>query len=343
MNRGATGLQPVDVYNFHGVTLGFQGDLPAVRLLCGRFKPFLRRVEHQPPDLTFEFLDGDRAAADLSLRPPGPVRPIYDLAGGEVLYSDSRDELYVVYDDGVRVRCDVGRGHVWFSVLQPRESNQWLASHIFFTIPFVELLKRRARYSLHAAGLCVDGEALLLAGPSGSGKTTLTVALMQAGFSFLGDDMLFLAPDRQGLRILAFPDELDIAPDTGGLFPALRHLAGSTPTDGGPKHRVRAEDLPGSAIVWECRPGVLVFPRVAHTTESVLRRIDAHEALVELAANVLLTQPHACQAHLDTLGRLARESSCYRLETGRDLDRLPGLLRGLFPQRGGDGTPARCR
>ncbi|HYM91072.1 MAG TPA: hypothetical protein VEW91_05510, partial [bacterium] len=239
-------------------------------------------------------------------------------------------ELYITYDDGVRVRCDAGRGHVWVSVLQPRAGNHWLASHLFFTIPFVEILKRRARYSLHAAGLCVDGQALLLPGPSGSGKTTLAVALMQAGFDFLGDDMLFLAERPEGLSVLAFPDELDIAPETGALLPAVRHRVGSAPAGGTAKHRVPAEDLQASASVWECRPRVLVFPRVAHSNESTLTRIDAQEALLELASNILLTEPHACQAHLDILGRLVRESVCYRLETGRDFDRLPRLLRRLF-------------
>src|SRR5438105_7355859 len=281
MNQAATGLQPVHAYNFHGVSLVFRGKGAALRLLCGRFRPFLRRVEGEPPDLTFEFHEGDRAGTSLTSRPPGAVRSIYDLPGGEVLYSESRDELYVTYEDGVSVRCDVGRGHVWPSVLQRQATNHWLASHIFFTIPFVELLKRRGRFSMHAAGLCADGHGLLLAGPSGSGKTTLAFALMQGGLNFLGDDMLFLTADPQGLRILAFPDELDMAPDAAELFPALRHLTGLPPGDGGPKHRVRAEDLAASAIAWECRPRVLVFPRVAHTHESELRRIDAQEALLD--------------------------------------------------------------
>jgi len=312
------------------VTLALHGDLPAVRLLTERFMPFPRRGDAGPPDLTFEFYAADPAGVRLTSRPPGPVRSIYDLPGGEVLYSGLRDEVYISYDDGVRVRCDAGRGRVWVSVLEPRASNHWLASHLFFTIPFVEVLKRRARYSLHAAGLCVDGRALLLAGPSGCGKTTLGVALMQAGFEFLGDDMLFLAPGPEHLRVLAFPDELDIAPAAGALLPALRHLAGVAPAGGIAKHRIPVEALQGSAPAWECRPGVLVFPRIAHTDRSVLTRIDPHEALVDLASNILLTEPGACQAHLDTLGRLVRESACYRLETGRDFDRLPRLLRRLL-------------
>jgi hypothetical protein len=329
MNPQGADPLPNMVYDFHGVTVALHGDVPAVRLLQARLRSFPRRIEVGEPDLVFEFYGPDAAG-----RCPPPAareraRPIYDLAGGDVLYSDDRDELYITYDDGVSLVCEAGGRRVSISVLRPQATNQWLASHLFFTIAFCELLKRRARYSVHAAGLCVDGQALLFPGQSGSGKTTLAVALIQAGLDFLGDDMLFLSGKPDGLKVLAFPDELDIAPDAAELVPALHYLSASTPIHGGPKHRVPLEDLQGSPRVWTCGPKVLVFPRIAHTNESRLTPIHADEALLELAPNILLTEPRACQAHLDILGRLARESVCYRLDTGRDFERLPGLLRGL--------------
>lgn len=330
MSSSSAAPQPVNAYNFHGVTIAIAGDLPAARFLGARFQAFPRLVEIERPDLAFEFHGGDPAIPYPAWGPRGPLRPIYDLPVGEVVYSDSRDEIYITYNDSVSVLCDVGRGRVRTSVLGPQAINQRLASHIFFMIPFMELLKRRGLYSLHAAGLSVDGKGLLLPGESGSGKTTLAVALVRAGLDFLGDDMVFLSDGPRGVRVLAFPDELDVAPSAGSLIPALRHLVGSTPPDGMVKHRIRTEDLLVSAHVWECLPKVLVFPQIADTDKSVLTRIDAHEALLELTPNILLTESRACQAHLDILGRLARESACYRLATGRDFDRLPGLLRELL-------------
>lgn len=330
MNSSSTGPLPVSAYDFHGVTIRIAGGLPAARFLGARFQAFPRLVDVERPDLSFEFHGDDPAGSAAASRPQGPLRPIYDLPDGEILYSDSRDEMYITYNDGVSVLCDVGRGHVWTSVLRAQAINQRLASHLFFTLSFTELLKRRGRYSLHAAGLCVEGQGVLFPGASGSGKTTLAVALVQAGFDFLGDDMLFLSDGPRGLRVLAFPDELDVAPSAGALIPALRHLEGSTPPDGMVKHRISAKDLHVSSPVWECPPTVLVFPQITDTDKSVLTRIDAHEALLELTPNILLTESRACQAHLDILGRLARESACYRLATGRDFDRLPGLVRGLL-------------
>jgi hypothetical protein len=80
-------------------------------------------------------------------------------------------------------------------------------------------------------------------------------------------------------------------------------------------------------VVWECEPGVLVFPRISGRRESVLEPIDPGEALLELVPNVLLTEPRSSQAHLDALAELARSSRCYRLATGTDLDATVELLR----------------
>ena len=68
---------------------------------------------------------------------------------------------------------------------------------------------------------------------------------------------------------------------------------------------------------------------VSGAATSVDIPVSDDEALLELAPNVLLTDPAACQAHLDSLGRLVAASTCFRLETGRDLERIPDLVREL--------------
>jgi hypothetical protein len=59
-----------------------------------------------------------------------------------------------------------------------------------------ELLER-ADYeiALHAAALIRNGRTLLLGGEPGAGKTTLSMALMQAGMAFAGDDVAVLRAD----------------------------------------------------------------------------------------------------------------------------------------------------
>jgi hypothetical protein len=54
------------------------------------------------------------------------------------------------------------------------------------------------------------------------------------------------------------------------------------------------------------------------------------DALLEMLPNVLLTDPAACQGHIGALARLAHETPCYRLHTGRDFDSLPDQLGALL-------------
>jgi hypothetical protein len=247
-----------------------------------------------------------------------------------VVYDDGGDLLYIEHGPRLRVLAEPGPGRVRMSARGADGADLWLLSHPLFTVPLAELLKRRGLYSLHAAGLCLDGKALVLPGTSGSGKSTLALALVRAGFGFLGDDTLFLARRPDGLRLLAFPDEFDLTEQTVGFFPELAPLLDQAARPGWRKRQLRAEQVYGAPVVWECGPGALVFPRVAGRRESVLAPLDPGEALLELAPNVLLTEPASSQAHFDALAELARASRCYRLETGTDLDGAVRLLRDLL-------------
>jgi hypothetical protein len=277
-----------------------------------------------PHDLSFEYTLGEHAFG----RPEGG-RPVYEPPQGEVVYADADDVLYLEVGPRLRVLCDPGEGRVRISARGVEGDDLWLLSHPLFTIPLAESLKRRGLYHLHAGGLARGGRALLLPGTSGAGKSTLTLALVRAGFGFLGDDTQFLARRPGGLRVLAFPDELDLTEQTVSFFPELADLDAPRPS-GWRKRQLRAENVYGAEVVWECEPALLVFPRVAGTRESALEPLGKAEALLELVPNVLLTEPRSSQAHLDALAELVARSGCYRLATGTDLDGAIRLLEELL-------------
>jgi hypothetical protein len=310
-------------YDFHGLTLGVSVPIEA----------FHARFASLPsadgivgtPDLLFEI------GADGIVRPDG-ARTVYEPPAGEVVYHDAADLLYLEHGPRLRVLAEPGAGRVRFAVGELEPEDIWILSHPLLSVPMMEMLKRRGLFGVHAAGAALGGRALVLAGTSGSGKSTLSLALARAGFDFLGDDTLFLAWRawrEEGLRVLAFPDEIDLTEQTAGFFPEVA----TRTTPGWRKRQLRADEAFGARIAWECEPAVLVFPRVSGRPRSELRPVDAGEALFELAPNVLLTQPGASQTHLDALAELARASRCYRLETGTDLDEAAALLRGLLEPR----------
>jgi hypothetical protein len=320
-------------YSLHGLHLAVRGWGEAVDALHARLAGLPLFASNGGsavvPDLELEMAGAPDGEPLPEMERPANGRPVYDPPDGVVLYEDAADRLFLELGPRLRAVCEPGRGRARLDCAGAEGGDLWMLSHPLVTLPLVELLKRRGLYSLHAAGLCRDGRGLVLPGTSGAGKSTLTIALVRAGFGFLGDDTLFLAHRPEGLRVLAFPDEVDLTEQTVSFFPELgRSLA--APRPGWRKRQLRAEEVFGAEVVWECAPGHLVFPRVAGRAESRLIPLEAGEALLELAPNVLLTEPASSQAHLDALAALAAASSCWRLETGRDLDGAVRLLEQLF-------------
>lgn len=318
-------------YLFHGVGITVSGNARVAAAVHSRLRQF-ESNGCAKSDLTFQFCCVSDKESHAVEKPTGRSRPVYDSALGEVVYFAEDDRLYMSCGNRVRILCDLSRGRTSVSLLRSELDNLWLVSHPMFTIPLIELLKRRGRYSLHAAGLSINGKGLLIAGTSGAGKSTLTIALIRVGFNFLADDMSFLASGRDGLRALAFPDEIGITDQTARLFPELHYLLDQPAPSGWPKRQVPAEQLYGERTIWECRPAAVVFPSVANAEKSILRPMSRDEALLTLVPNVLLTESCSSQSHLDVLAQLVSEAACYRLETGRDFDALPALLREVMEQ-----------
>jgi hypothetical protein len=316
-------------FGLHGLSLAVGGLPEAVAAVGARLA---RLPSGSPGDgLRFDFV----AAGEGEGLPERPAqgRPVYDPPGGEVLYWSGEDILYIGLGDRLAALAEPASGRARIAVRAPRPEDVWLLSHPLFTLPLAELAKRRGLFSLHAAGLSLGGRALVLPGTSGAGKSTLAVALAREGFGFLGDDTLFLALDGDrpgGLRLLAFPDEVDLTDESADFFPDLAPHLTSPGHAGWKKRQLTAQRLAGGSVAWECAPGALVFPRVAGRDESRLTPMSSDEALLELAPNVLLTEPRSSQAHFDALSTLAAASDCYRLETGRDLAAAALLLRSLL-------------
>jgi hypothetical protein len=322
-------------YELDGLHLAVFFDRPALAEALDTRLRHLAAGEKREPDLIFQFFCVPDDAPHPIERPAGRGRRISEPKAGEIVYFDESDQIYLDTADRVRLLCDPGRGRTSASIRESEAENLWFVSHPLFTLPLIESLKRRGRFSVHAAGFCHQGRALLLPGDNGSGKSTLSITLARAGFGFLSEDTVFLARGPESLRVLAFPDEIKVSDETAGFFPELRHLPELPGAGGWTKREVWPDRVWGAEIVHDCPPDVLVFPRIAHQDRSTVTPLDRGEALMELASNVFLTEARSSQDHLDILSELVRDCACYRLETGRDLERVPELLRELLSASGG--------
>jgi hypothetical protein len=321
--------QRTQTYGFHGLNLRVSSSAAIATCLDARFQMLPSNGECAET-IFFDFESVPDTKGHRFGKPPGRAKSFYQLEGGDASYFEAEDQLYLCYDDRVRVLCNPGSGYACFSVLEPEIDNLWLASHLLFTICLVEILKRRGLYSLHAGGISANGKCLLIPGTSGAGKSTLTVASLRAHFDYMSDDMLFLVGRPDGFRVLAFPEEVDVSDQTAGFFPELSFLLHSPKRCGWRKRQMHPIQVYGAKVAPEARPAGVLIPRIAEAETSVVTRMDPDEALLEMVPNVLLTEASSCRAHLDALSELVTSTPCYRLETGRDFDRLSVRFRELL-------------
>jgi hypothetical protein len=274
-------------------------------------------------------LRGPGGDGDWPPEPPGSGRPIYDAPDTTVWYFDQSDQVFVDYERRVRMLCTPGEGLIEMSIVGSDAGDAMLATHPLLSLALVETLKRFERYPLHAAGLSLNGNGVLLPGASGSGKSTLSVALVRAGFDFLSDDTVFLTTSTDGVWVWGFPDEIDVMETTVAMVPELGHLAGSPLRPGRDKHGFRVEEVFGRTPVLGCRPAVLVAPLVVPGPGSELEPLAPSDALVALMPNLLLTHPPSTQAHLDCLAALVETVPCLTLRVGSDLDAAAACVAQL--------------
>ena len=318
----------VRYYNFHGIGIIVTSDrFDLLETIQIRLRHFAVNGLQGSPDLTFIFQGAGTNHSSIE-KPRGICRRVYGMSLGDIVYCDAEESLYVDWGKGFKALCHTGEGLARISM--PVESDKLqVATHHLFNLCLFELLKRHGRYNIHAAGLSSGGQGLLFTGTTGSGKSTLTVAMLRAGFGLLGDDTLFLSQSCEGIRAQAFPDEIDVTEQTAGFFPELPAFSDARKNLRN-KAQIVAEEVYQTGWVESCIPRILLFPKVANTPISVLKPVDPEHALLELATNIMLTEAHSSQAHLDALGGLIRQCDCYRLETGRDFDTLPNRLRELL-------------
>lgn len=177
--------------------------------------------------------------------------------------------------------------------------------------------------SLHAAGVARGDELVLLAGESGAGKTTLTLALLDAGWSYLTDDVAPVSvatglvhpfPKPLGVKETAtwhrvrdaFPS-IELAPPGGSfLVPATRW-------------DVATEPLPLSA---------LLFPRFEAGASLEVERLSAAKAAALASAYLRRLDPNT----VALLNRLCAGATCARLVYGSSADAI-GAIKAVLNRR----------
>ena len=333
-------------YRVHDLTLAITAEENVRAALDRRLGRFPAAGLDAVADLSFRYRSFP-AAAFPTQPPPAGARPLLDLWRGTAAYSDNERRLHLGFAGQIDAVCepDLGEADIRYAEPVGLGPAARLLSHPVFTVAAGELLKRRGLYPIRATGLGWQGDGVLLAGPPGSGKSTLAVALLRAGFDYLGDDLLLLRRSHAGVEVRAFPDAIEITPESASFFPELNSTgsSGSTESGFGPKRSFDPTRLYRLRPCWSVRPTVLVCLAVGESAEPRFEMLGKGDALLELMPNILRTDRDQAQFHLDALAAVVGQCLCVRLHLRHDgpagLPAVTELLRAVLTQARIAATP----
>lgn len=250
-------------------------------------------------------------------RPPG-ARAFYH--GVVDAFLDGRDVL--LWDGASLARVRAGGREIAVDVAAQSLRDGHVFSHVFLLIAVVVALRWRSLFHVHAGALVSPGgNGILVAGSAGAGKSTLTLALLEAGCEYLGDDAVFVQGG-EAARVLALPRAFHVAPRTAAAFPRIAGLLGDF-LPAGEKQRLDARVAwPGRERATMPLPGVVLLPSVEGGPSTEVARVTAAEALgalIESSTYVIIDGLPGAMDHLDALRQVADGARAYRVALGRDL------------------------
>lgn len=226
---------------------------------------------------------------------------------------------FLLWDRASRARVPPGGGAVEAEIAAPDREIEPGSAAAMLQIALALALRGRGLYHLHAAALIQpSGTGVLVVGGSGAGKTTTTLALLEAGAAYLGDDALFLEAPR---RLVAFPRAFHLGAATLAAFPRLAALAGPEGRRGGKRPLDPRRAYPGRHRPELAGVSVALFPSVAGGPVTELRplaRAEAFGHLLASSAALVIEGLPGRDENLALLGALLSATRCFELRLGRD-------------------------
>ena len=235
--------------------------------------------------------------------------------------------------DGSYLKADVDAGRAW-----GRISKELLGAprYIFTDLlmaPFMEMLKHRGFYGLHASALTKDGTGYLFPGGAGSGKTTVALNLVKKGFQYLADDKVLLRNEDYGIAALAFTRRFNIDPDIGDVYSELSFLEDLKSLPGTTKRPFDISRVYPNTFVSCFRPNILVHLQRTAESRSQIIRLPSTESFTRLVHQTVPSlQKDIAGKQLQLFADLARHTESYMLYAGKDLYGSPERLLELLPR-----------
>lgn len=180
---------------------------------------------------------------------------------------------------------------------------------------------------VHSGGVGYASGGMLLTGKGGSGKSTATLACLDGGLGYAGDDFVLI--DTQTGTVHCLYNVAKLEADNLARFPQWKPLVGN---------RASMPEQKGQLSIHQHRPERLLhqfplraigLPRFCGQVSTSYRSATPAEALLALAPSTMAllgARPETFQK----LSRLVEQYPLYWLETGTDLPQIPATVQALL-------------
>jgi hypothetical protein len=175
---------------------------------------------------------------------------------------------------------------------------------------------------LHAGAVVRDGGAVLIPAKTSSGKSSLSLGLLEAGWSYLSDDIGALDPVT--MRVYPVPKRIKLIPDALASFSGLEERMVDRELPFSQWERfVRPEDV-GAPVAQPTAVRWIVFPSEDFAGPARLEPVSKAGSVEAMAANCFNLYRYG-ERGVVLLSRIARDADAFRL-TGGSISERVGLL-----------------
>jgi hypothetical protein len=253
---------------------------------------------------------------------PHDYRPKGEIVG----FND--DRIRTVFQPGIDILhlYDATRRVALYWVATPAIVPWWEASFPFRTIVHWWTAPTPLQ-AVHAGAVGRDGRGVLVAGNSGAGKSTTTLACLEAGLDYVGDDYVLVDVESAIVHSLYATAKLE--PDNLARFPTLAPLVANADRLGDEKAMVFLSEHRPDQLCAELRLRAIVLPRVTGERASRCERASPAAALRALAPTTSFHLPGYGREVFAKVSALVRSVPCYHLHAGTDLDALAATVARL--------------
>jgi hypothetical protein len=281
-------------------------------------------AERTPVALTVSCFDS--ATTGVRMPPPPWSHADHGPKGEIVGFND--DRIRTVFEPGVDVlnMYDGKRRAAVYWVAAADVVPWWESSFPFRTILHWWTASTSLQ-PLHAGCVGGHGRGVLVAGESGAGKSTTTLAALEAGLDYAGDDYVLV--DTETCTAYSLYSTAKLAADNLERFPTLAPLVANADRLDREKAMVFLHDHRPERLATALRLRAIVVPRVTGRSGSHLEPISPATALRALAPTTSFHLPGYGREVFAKLTRLVRARPCHRLDAGTDLEELAAVLATL--------------